>query len=189
MDPMARPGWWPVLRVAVAVAAIAFGLSIVLAWVANIALSRMVTDEAGAAAVLGLLQVLGWVELGLSVVVLGGLAVGVWLHRPLWARGVASVTIGMLLHWGWWVLDRRFDLFGTYGLADDDPILLARMETRLWTMLAVDVASILALVLGGALLLRHREPPAGEVGADPEPAEPEPDAAPAPEGDATPAPD
>nr|WP_300151300.1 hypothetical protein [Propionicimonas sp.] len=156
MDSTARFGWWPVLQFVVAVAAIALGVSLVLVWAANLALTEAVTSTIGQDAVVSSMQVLGWVELGLSVIVLAGLAVGAWLHRPLWARGVASVIVGMTLHWGWWVLDRRFDLFGMAGLPEGDPLLVSRAEARLWTMLAIDVAAVLALVLGGVLLVRHR---------------------------------
>jgi hypothetical protein len=156
MDSTARFGWWPVLQFVVAIAAMALGVSVVLVWAANFALTEAVTSTIGEDAVVTSMQVLGWVELGLSVVVLAGLAVGAWLHRPLWARGVASVIVGMVLHWGWWVLDRRFDLFGMAALSEGDPLLVARAEARLWTMLTIDVVAVLALVLGGVLLVRHR---------------------------------
>jgi hypothetical protein len=156
MDSTARFGWWPVLQFVVAIAAMALGVSVVLVWAANFALTEAVASTIGEDAVVASMQVLGWVELGLSVVVLAGLAVGAWLHRPLWARGVASVIVGMVLHWGWWVLDRRFDLFGMAALPEGDPLLVARAEARLWTMLAIDVVAVLALVLGGVLLVRHR---------------------------------
>jgi hypothetical protein len=156
MDSAARFGWWPVLQFVVAIAAMALGVSVVLVWAANFALTEAVTSTIGEDAVVTSMQVLGWVELGLSVVVLAGLAVGAWLHRPLWARGVASVIVGMVLHWGWWVLDRRFDLFGMAALSEGDPLLVARAEARLWAMLTIDVVAVLALVLGGVLLVRHR---------------------------------
>ncbi len=158
MDPSPRPGWWHRMRRAVAVASITFGLSLVGAWLASVSLSGQVTDEAGAAGVRSWLQFLGWLEIGLSVVVIGGLAAGAWLHRPLWARGVATVIVGMVLHWGWWVLDRRFDLFGTSGLTEGDPALVVRTEVRLWAMLAADALAVLALVVGGLVLLWHRDP-------------------------------
>lgn len=144
-----------ILARVVAIAAIALGLCIVLVWVTNLALLRAATDAVGTDGIVTAMIVLGWVELGLSIVLLGGLATGVWLHRPLWARGVASVTIGLVLHWGWWLLDRRVDLFGTVGADPASPDLAARIEARMWTTLAVDAVAVVALLLGGVLLLRH----------------------------------
>jgi len=160
MESTARFGWWPILHLVVALSAIAHGLIIVVVWVANLLLAG---DEEVAPEILSTLLVLGWVEIGLGVLVLAGLAVGTWLHRPLWARGVASVILGMVLHWGWWLIDRRFDVFGTAGLSAGDPALISRLEARLWTMLAVDAVSVVLLVLGGVLLLRHRPRPVAEV--------------------------
>jgi hypothetical protein len=167
MDSTARFGWWPVLQFVVAAAAMALGVCVVLVWVANFALTAAVTDTISADAAVTAMQVLGWLELGLSGIVLIGLGVGAGLHRPLWARGVASVIIGMVLHWGWWLLDRRVDLFGMAGLAEGDPLLVARAGARLWTMLAIDVVAVVTLLLGGVLLVRHRSRP-GRAGADDE---------------------
>lgn len=147
-----------VLARVVAVAAVALGLCIVAVWVANLALTKAVTDEVGAEPIVMAMAVLGWVELGLAVVVVAGLATGAWLHRPLWARGVASVIVGMVLHWGWWLLDRRVDLFGTSGPDLSPAELVARVDARMWTTLGIDVAAVLALLLGGVLLLLHRRP-------------------------------
>ncbi|MFT4109982.1 hypothetical protein [Propionicimonas sp.] len=144
------------LRLVVAAAAIAQALCLVLVWIVNLWLSAALVDEVGADGIVLALSVLGWVELALGVVVLGGLAVGVWLHRPLWARGVATVTLGMVLHWGWWLADRRFDLFGLDRIDIADPAYLGRVEVRLWANLGVDVVAVAALVLGGVLLLRHQ---------------------------------
>lgn len=147
-----------VLARVVAVAAVALGLCIVAVWVTNLALTKAVTDEVGAEPIVMAMAVLGWVELGLAVVVVAGLATGAWLHRPLWARGVASVIVGMVLHWGWWLLDRRVDLFGTSSPDLSPAELVARVDARMWTTLGIDVAAVLALLLGGVLLLLHRRP-------------------------------
>ncbi len=160
MDSTARIGWWPILHLVVALSALAHGLIIVLVWAVNLALAG---DRVAAAGVVGTMLALGWVEIALGALVIGGLAVGTWLHRPLWGRGVASVILGMVLHWGWWLIDRRFDVFGTAALAVGDPALVGRLEARLWTMLAVDVVSVLLLLLGGFLLLRHRPRSVGEA--------------------------
>lgn len=152
MEFAARYRWWPLLHVVVACAAIGQGVCLVLVWAANLALA----GDAAAEGVVAAMQWLGWLELALSVLVVGGLAVGAWLHRPLWARGVAAVILGMALHWGWWLLDRRVDMFATTVPGDVTPELLARVELRLWTMLGVDALSLLLLVLGGVLLLWHR---------------------------------
>ncbi|MGC3994281.1 MAG: hypothetical protein QM779_09275 [Propionicimonas sp.] len=143
------------LRLVVATAAIAQALCLVLVWVVNLWLSAALVDEVGSDGIVLTLSVLGWVELVLGLAVLGGLVVGLWLHRPLWARGVATVTIGMVLHWGWWLVDRRLDLFGLAGMDAGDPAYLGRVEVRLWTNLGIDALAVIALVLGGILLLRH----------------------------------
>lgn len=146
------------LRLVVALAAIGQAAILAAVWVANFSLSVAMVEEVGAEGIMTALSVLGWVELGLGLVVLAGLVTGLWRHRPLWARGVASVMIGMALHWGWWLLDRRLDLFGVAGLDPSDPAYLGRVETRLWTTLGMDVLAVAALVCGGVLLLRHKEP-------------------------------
>jgi hypothetical protein len=155
-----------VLARVVAVAAVALGLCIVAAWVANFALMKTGADVVSTDPVVMTMAVLGWVELGLAVVVLAGLATGAWLHRPLWARGVASVIIGMALYWGWWLLDRRVDLFGTSSLELSPSELISRVEVRMWTTLGTDVVAVLALLLGGVLLLRHRSRPESDAISD-----------------------
>jgi hypothetical protein len=151
MTSSVRFGWWPILHLVVALSAIAQGVIFVLVWAANLAFAQ---DPEGGEVIVSAMVALGWVEIGLAGVVVIGLAVGAWLHRPLWARGVASVILGMVLHWGWWLLDRKVDVFGTWNVEVAD--LAVRLERRLWTMLAVDVAAVVALVLGGLLLLWHR---------------------------------
>ncbi|CAL8978842.1 hypothetical protein PROP_02611 [Propionicimonas sp. T2.31MG-18] len=157
MDFPVRLGWWPVLHLVVALSAISQGAILVGVWAANLTLAG---DPAAGEAIVAAMVALGWVEIGLSAVIVIGLAVGAWLHRPLWARGVASVIIGMVLHWGWWLLDRRVDVFGTADLTVPD--IEARLQLRLWTMLGIDVVSVVALVLGGILLVRHRPRSRGE---------------------------
>lgn len=151
-----RFGRW--LRLVVAGSSLLLGLTLVAVWVANFALSRTADETVDGDAIVSLLAALGWVVIVLTGVVVLGLAVGAWLHRPLWARGVALVMTGMVLYWGWWLLDHRMDLFGMNALAPDDPALYPRAEARLWTTLGLDVAAVLALLAGGALLLLHREP-------------------------------
>ncbi|MCB0910884.1 MAG: hypothetical protein KDB60_04620 [Propionibacteriaceae bacterium] len=159
-----RFGRW--LRIVVAISSLLLGASLVAVWVANLALTRTVDDTVDGEAVVNTMLVLGWVVIVLTGVVVLGLAVGAWLHRPLWARGVALVMAGMTLYWGWWLLDRRVDLFGMAALGADDAELYTRAEARLWTTLGIDVVAVLALLLGGVLLLRHREP---ELESEPEP--------------------
>lgn len=159
-----RVGRW--LRFVVAWASLLLGLTLVAVWAANLALRGTPDDTADGNAIIAAMLVQGWVVIVLTAVVVIGLAVGAWLHRPLWARGVALVMTGMVLYWGWWLLDRRIDLFGMGTLEASDPNLYARAEARLWTTLGVDVVAVLALLAGGVLLLRHREP---VVEADSEP--------------------
>lgn len=155
-----------VLARVVAVAAVALGLCLVAAWVANFMMPQPSAELVDADPVVMAMAVLGWVELGLAVVVLAGLATGAWLHKPLWARGVASVIVGMALHWGWWLLDRRVDLFGTANPALRPADLAARLDARMWVTLGIDVAAVVALLVGGVLLLRHASRPDPDAAPD-----------------------
>ncbi len=143
----------------VASASLLLGLTLVAVLVVNFALARTVEDTVDGDTIVAALAALGWAVLVLSGIVVLGLAVGAWLHRPLWARGVALVMAGMGVYLGWWWLDHRVDLFGMSTLAPDDPALYARAEARLWTTLGIDVVAVLALLVGGVLLLFHREAP------------------------------
>lgn len=154
-----RPATALALRLGVGGAAVAFALVVAGGWYANLALSGTLPTGLGEDALVRLLRAIGWAELGLTGVVAVGVAAGAWLHRPFWARGLAPVVVGMLLHWGWWLLDRRIDVFATAELAAGDPALLGRLEARMWTALVVDAVALLALLVGGALLLWPRPTP------------------------------
>lgn len=145
----------PLLRRTVGAAAIVMSLAIVAVWVGNFALTREAVAAFGPDAIITLLTTLGWIEIVAGAVVVLGLAAGQWVHRPLWAPGVLFVVLGMALHWGWWLLDRRVDVFGTSGFTDPDPELLRRAAVRLWVMFGIDVLSIVLLLVGAVLLLRR----------------------------------
>jgi hypothetical protein len=68
---------------------------------------------------------------------------------------VLFVVLGMALHWGWWLLDRRVDLFGTSGFPDPDAELFRRAAVRMWVMFGIDSLSVAFLLLGAVLLLRR----------------------------------
>lgn len=176
-----RLGQW--LRLVVAWSSLATALALVLVWIGNFALGAT-PQEVGAPLVLESLDVLGWFELGTSSVAILGLAVGVWFHKPLWARGVALVMIGLALHWGWWIIDRTVDVFSLGTLDPSDPQLLQRVSIRFWLTFALDLVALPCLIIGGIALLRHPLldpadlPPALSVDELPEPAElPQPDEA------------
>lgn len=154
MDAMhlADVDWLPILRRTVGAAAVAMALAVVGVWLGNFAFIGQSSDAARVDAVLGTLLILGWVEIVTAAAVVLGLAVGWWFHRPLWAPGVLFVVLGMALHWGWWFLDRKVDLFGTSGFNDPDPELLHRAAVRMWVMLGVDALAVLLLLLGAVLL-------------------------------------
>jgi hypothetical protein len=147
--------WLPNLRRTVGAAAIVMALAVVAVWAGNVALTKDVVESLGPDAIINLLTTLGWIEIVAGAVVVLGLAAGQWFHRPLWAPGVLFVVLGMALHWGWWLLDRRVDLFGTYGFNDPDPELLRRAAVRMWVMFGVDALSVVLLLVGAVLLLRR----------------------------------
>lgn len=166
MDGMhlADVDWLPILRRTVGAAAILMALAVVGVWVGNFALIGQAAEATGAGAGLETLLVLGWVEIIAAAAVVLGLAVGLWFHRPLWAPGVLFVVLGMALHWGWWFLDRRVDMFGTSGFNDPDPELFRRAAVRMWVMLGFDSLAVLLLLLGAVLLFR-RARRSGQAGA------------------------
>ncbi len=161
-------GWLTVLRRAVGVAALLMAVAVVAVWVANVSMTAPVQAPVGADWTYYSLVTLGWIEIVAGAAVLAGLAVGWWLHRPLWAPGVLAVVLGMTLHWGWWLLDRKVDFFGTSGFNDPDPELVRRATVRMWVMLGFDAVAVLLLALGGVLLLlrRARPEPSGTDAAD-----------------------
>jgi hypothetical protein len=157
MDGMHWPDidWLPILRRTVGAAAIAMALGVIAVWAGNFALTKEVVETLGPDAIINLLTTLGWIEIVTGAIVVLGLAAGQWFHRPLWAPGVLFVVLGMALHWGWWLLDRRVDLFGTSGFNDPDPELLRRAAVRMWVMLGIDSFSVALLLVGAVLLLRR----------------------------------
>ena len=157
MDP-AELDWLPILRRTVGTAAIVMALAVAGVWAGNVVLTRIVVETVGADRVIDTLTTLGWIEIIAGAAVVLGLAAGLWFHRPLWAPGVLAVVLGMALHWGWWVLDRKVDLFGTSGFNDPDPELLQRAAVRMWVMFGADAVAVLLLLFGAVLLFRtsHR---------------------------------
>ncbi|MGV8908996.1 MAG: hypothetical protein ACOH1Y_08425 [Propionicimonas sp.] len=155
MDLAARD-WLPILRRTVGTAAIVMALAVVGVWAGNVTLTHIVVDTVGTHQVIDTLMTLGWIEIVAGAVVVLGLAAGLWFHRPLWAPGVLAVVLGMALHWGWWVLDRKVDLFGTSGFNDPDPELLQRAAVRMWVMFGADAIAVLMLLSGAVLLFRTK---------------------------------
>ena len=145
----------PPLRRTVGGSAIVMALAVVAVWAGNFLLTAEVVEALGPEAIINLLRTLGWIEIVAGAVVVLGVAAGQWVHRPLWAPGVLFVVLGMALHWGWWLLDRRVDLFGTSGFNDPDPELLRRATVRVWVMFGIDSLAVVLLLLGAALLLRR----------------------------------
>ena len=145
----------PLLRRTVGGSAIVMALAVVAVWAGNFLLTAEVVEALGPEAIINLLRTLGWIEIVAGAVVVLGVAAGQWVHRPLWAPGVLFVVLGMALHWGWWLLDRRVDLFGTSGFNDPDPELLRRATVRVWVMFGIDSLAVVLLLLGAALLLRR----------------------------------
>lgn len=149
--------WLPILRRTVGAAAMMMALAVVAVWAGNFALTKEVVDALGVDTVINLLTALGWIEIVAAALVVLGLAAGQWFHRVLWAPGVLFVALGMALHWGWWLLDRKVDMFGTVGFHDHDPDpeLLRRAAARMWVMFGIDAVAVVFLVLGAVLLFRR----------------------------------
>lgn len=145
----------PPLRRTVGGSAIVMALAVVAVWAGNFLLTAEVVEALGPEAMINLLSTLGWIEIVAGAVVVLGVAAGQWVHRPLWAPGVLFVVLGMALHWGWWLLDRRVDMFGTSGFNDPDPELLRRATVRVWVMFGIDSLAVVLLLLGAVLLLRQ----------------------------------
>ena len=152
---LAELDWLPILRRSVGAAAVVMALAVIGVWLGNLALRGQLVENPGMSSILDLLLVLGWIEIVTGAAVLLGIAAGLWFHRPLWAPGVLAVVLGMSLYWGWWLLDRRVDLFGTSGFNDPDPELFRRAVVRMWVMLGVDILAVVLLVVGAVLLLRR----------------------------------
>jgi hypothetical protein len=157
MDAMQWPDidWLPILRRTVGAAAIVMALGVVAVWAGNFAITKEAVESLGPDVIINLLTTLGWIEIVAGAVVVLGLAAGQWFHRPLWAPGVLFVVLGMALHWGWWLLDRKVDLFGTSGFTDPDPEFFRRAAVRVWVMLGIDSFSVALLLVGAVLLLRR----------------------------------
>ena len=155
---LAERDWMPILRRTVGTAAIVMALAVVGVWAGNFSLTRVVVETVGTDTVMGALTTLGWIEIVAAGAVVLGLAAGLWFHRLLWAPGVLAVVLGMVLHWGWWGLDREVDLFGTSGFNDPDPELLQRAAVRMWVMFGADAIALTLLFFGAVLLFRtnHR---------------------------------
>lgn len=155
MDPAERD-WPTILRRTVGSAAIVMALAVVGVWGGNVAITQFAVDAGGASPALDALMTLGWIEIVAGAAVVLGLAAGHWFHRPLWAPGVLAVILGMALHWGWWVLDRQVDLFGTSGFNDPDLELFRRAAVRMWVMFGADTLAVLLLLFGAFLLFRTK---------------------------------
>lgn len=158
------------LRRTVGVVALIMAVAVVAVWAANLSMAGPAQATVDTAGIYYSLVTLGWVEIVAGATVLAGMGAGWWLHRPLWAPGVLAVVLGMTLHWGWWLLDRNVDFFGTTGFNDPDPELVRRATVRMWVMLGFDTVAVLLLLLGGILLLRRARPePSGtQVAHEPE---------------------
>jgi hypothetical protein len=142
------------------VAALVGAAAIALSWVANFLIIQPIIDVIGVDGFSWIFAGVFWLKGLASLAVLAGLAAGWRLSRPLWASGLIPVALGLVLQWGWWLLDRQVDLWGMsrYGVDDATgevrPELsqLAALSTTV--SLAVSVVAIALLVFGGLRVLR-----------------------------------
>jgi hypothetical protein len=101
---------WPkrVLGIAGLTAAVGMTTSLVL----NLSLVPAVTDALGAEVIEALFSAAAWLTIVGSVAVLIGFGWGRWLSGPLWTKGIVALFGGLLLGWGWSLLNRKVDLWG-----------------------------------------------------------------------------
>jgi hypothetical protein len=143
------------------IAAIVLGAAELLSWVVGFGMTETAVETIGGDAFMWVLHVLWILELVATAVVAGGLIVG-WRQAPLlWTPGIGAVALGLVLHWGWWAVDRFTDVWhwGRFtGVDPSDPDYVWTVRASAWVDGAVGVVTIALLVSGGIrlLLLRRR---------------------------------
>lgn len=153
--------WLAIVRRATGVAALVVAGASALNVASNFLIIEPVLLALGADGIHLALQTVWWLQVAASLVVLVGLIAGWRLDRPVWARGVTPVALGMVVLWGWWLLNRYVDLWGWSSLSPeqvehsaDDPELLRLSYLSVFTWVAVEIVAIVLLVVGAVRLLR-----------------------------------
>lgn len=138
-------------------AAIVLGVAELLVLVANFSITEAVLAVIGVEGVHWILRSLWVISIAATAVAAGGIIVG-WRQAPLlWTPGIGLVALGVLLHWGWWAVDRYTDIWnlGRFtGVDPDNPELLNALRAIVWVNVGVDVVTIALVLTGGIQLLR-----------------------------------
>jgi hypothetical protein len=133
-----------------------------VALVFNFAIIQPIMDVIGADGFAWGFGILFWLDLLASIVVVVGLILGWRLARPVWAQGLVPAALGLVVHWGWWKLNKAVDLWGFNRYAADgsgiDPELLRLGVLATGVSIAVSVAAIALLTYGGVRILRSPLP-------------------------------
>lgn len=168
MDGTRELDWLSIIRRATGIAALVVAVAVVLTWVLQFTIVEPVLDAVGAEFIGWTFSVLYWLKLGGFLVVLAGLIVGWRLERPVWARGVTLVALGMVVLWGWELLVRNVDLWGWSRLGEEqlqrvppDPEVLRIGYVSVFAAMAVEAIAVALLLVGAVRLLRAdraREP-------------------------------
>lgn len=159
-DPATRRDWLPVISRVTGVAAIVVGAAKVVNWALEFAMTEAVLAAVGGAEGWVAMMTSLWIlRVAASAVVLAGLIAGWRLDRPVWARGVTPVALGMVVLWGWWTVDRYVDVWGWSRLTPEqlertpaDPELLRLGYLSTFGALAIDLLAVVLLVAGGLRL-------------------------------------
>lgn len=137
-SPLTWATW--VLGIAAVTAAVGLTFSLVL----NLSLVPAVIDTLGVEVITALFAVAAWLTIIGSVGVLIGFGWGRWLSGPLWVKGIVPLFVGLLLDWGWSLLNRSVDLWGVTAQRDAG---VEVPSVGLWPTVVIFGVSVIATVL------------------------------------------
>jgi hypothetical protein len=171
---MDTPRWLSILRRLTGVAATVVAATVVLARVLEFLIVQPVVDLIGAEGISYGFTTLWWASVAASLVILAALIAGWRLDRPAWAPGVLQVALGLVVWWGWGLLDRHIDLWGLRQLSAeqidhfaDDARLMALSYASVIVDVAIALLAAMLLVVGARRLL---ERPMADLPFSPRPA-------------------
>ncbi len=138
------------------IAAIVLGAAELLSWVASFSMVEPVVAVIGSHGFFLFFEVLWIVMVAATAVAAAGLIVGWRWSRPLWAPGIGLIASGLVLRWGWWLLDRFVDIWNIArftGADPADPELVWTGQAALLVDVGVSIVVIVLLLWGGRRLL------------------------------------
>jgi hypothetical protein len=142
------------------IAAIVVAAAELLSQVAGFSMTQAVYAVLGDDGFFWIFRVLWIILLAATAVVAGGLIVG-WRQAPLlWTPGIGPVVLGLVLRWGWWVVEQYADIWGFHQIVvtgdEPSPELVRLSQLAQGVDVAVSILVIALLVTGGVQLLRGR---------------------------------